>query len=221
MKMISSDMLAALFAAVTAAAFVVLVALSDRPEKEAGLTFTPEEISVISSADSVMRVLTVNDSLDLSVLRDSSVDFSDADLATEHYRRLAALMVSTMTDPSQDGVGIAAPQVGINRRVVAVQRFDKEGEPVEVYPCIRIISVEGVPVPGREGCLSIPGHYGTVLRYPQIVVSYKDIDSIKEVTDTISGYTSVIFQHETDHLDGILYTDKVMKDSLFTVPVQH
>lgn len=44
---------------------------------------------------------------------------------------------------------------------------------------------------------------------------------MKEVTDTISGYTSVIFQHETDHLDGILYTDKVMKDSLFTVPVQH
>lgn len=183
--------------------------------------------------DAIMRVLTVDDSPGLSVLRARSSDLSAEALCSENFRILAGRMLSTVTHPSQDGVGIAAPQVGINRRVIAVQRFDKPGEPFEVYADIRIVSLSDSVAVGREGCLSVPGKYGEVERSQEIVIEYADIKALQAAqtngrsgrrpsermfrrnscvppmaTDTIRGFTAVIFQHETDHLDGILYTDK-------------
>ncbi len=206
------DALSIAFMAVTAAVTILVVMLTDRPADEVPevpeLTFTESEISLVESADSVMRVLTIADSLDLKVLRARSAGLSEADLRSETFGRLAGLMLSTVTSPEQDGVGIAAPQVGLNRRVVAVQRFDKEGEPFEVYPNIQIDSLYGEPVLGPEGCLSIPGKTGKVFRYPNVIVSYTDPGTMETVRDTVSGFTAVIFQHETDHLEGILYIDK-------------
>jgi peptide deformylase len=121
-------------------------------------------------------------------------------------------MIATVTHPSQDGVGIAAPQVGINRRVVAVQRFDKEGEPFEVYPNIRIVWASESLESGPEGCLSVPDRRGEVMRSQEIVIEYADVTRLDcpehMVRDTVKGFTAVIFQHEVDHLDGILYIDK-------------
>lgn len=214
-KKINLDLLSVLFALATITVFVLLVTLTGKKseKQEPSLTFTGQEISLIQSADSLMRVLTVNDSIDLAVLRTKSLELAPADLASPLFTRLSRLMVSTMLDSTQTGVGIAGPQVGILKRVVAVQRFDKEGEPVEVYPNIRIDSFSGEMQPGREGCLSIPGYYGIVKRYPQIVISYTDTASFTPVTDTVRGFTAVIFQHEADHLDGLLYTDRA--DSVF------
>ena len=106
-----------------------------------------------------------------------------------------------------DGIGIAAPQVGILRRMIAVQRFDKPGEPFEFYLNPEIVESSAETAPGREGCLSIPGLAGTVVRAQRIVLRYRD-ERFAEKTETIDGFTAVIFQHETDHLDGILYTDR-------------
>ena len=96
---------------------------------ESGLTMTPQETLLINEAADTMRILTIESEADLEVLRSSSVDFSTADLATAEYSKLADKMVKTLEN-TDGGVGIAAPQVGINRRVVAVQRVDKEGEPI-------------------------------------------------------------------------------------------
>ena len=178
--------------------------------------FTAAELKIINGTDSIMRVLTIEDDSDLAVLRASSTDLSLAGLQSDEYDRLAKLMIATVTHPSQDGVGIAAPQVGINRRIVAVQRFDKEGEPFEVYPNIRIVWASDSVAFGPEGCLSVPDRRGEVKRAQEIVIEYadmKDAGSAKEtipvVRDTISGFTAVIFQHEIDHLDGILYIDRL------------
>ena len=175
---------------------------------------TKQEKAVINGQGQVMRVLTVDDPHDSIFLRKKSVDFSDRDLNSPTFIILAGKMVSTVTDPSQDGVGIAGPQVGLSRRVIAVQRFDKEGEPFEVYPNIRIESLSGDVVPGQEGCLSVPGERGSVSRYSTVVVSYKDPLTLMTVRDTVDGFTAVIFQHEIDHLEGILYIDRA--DSLWT-----
>lgn len=136
-------------------------------------------------------------------------------------------MVATVTHPSQDGVGIAGPQIGLNRRVVAVQRFDKEGEPFEIYPNVRIVWASDSLAAGPEGCLSVPNRRGDVLRSQEIVIEYADIDGteysrnedrlnsnryakpVPMALDTISGFTAVIFQHEIDHLDGVLYIDRL------------
>jgi len=170
-------------------------------------SWTAEERALINEADSVMRVLTVADSADLAVLRTACGTLSNDDLKSEEYARLAELMLATVTSPGQDGVGIAAPQVGISRRVIAVQRMDKEGEPFEVYPNVRITDARGGMEPGQEGCLSIPGKRGTVLRLKDIDITYSRPD-MADTTERIKGFTAVIFQHECDHLDGVLYTDK-------------
>lgn len=171
--------------------------------------FTSDERAILESADSIMRVLTIEDPRDLSVLRTPSVDFSPEALLSDEFARLSELMVATVTHPSQDGVGIAGPQVGLNRRVVAVQRFDKEGEPFEVYPNISIVWSSDSLTVGPEGCLSVPDRREDVARSTEIVIEYTAAPGMTPVRDTISGFTAVIFQHEVDHLDGVLYIDRI------------
>ena len=171
--------------------------------------WTAAESRLIMDGEGLMRVLTVDDPADSVILRTASSNMSVEALKAPEYKRLAQRMVTTVTDPSQDGVGIAGPQVGVLRRVVAVQRFDKEGEPFEVYPNIRITAFRGEPVSGPEGCLSVPGRRGQVLRYRDIDIQYTSLETMQDTLETVQGFTAVIFQHECDHLDGVIYTDKL------------
>jgi len=177
------------------------VACAEKP------SFTAEELDLIENQGPVMKVFTVADESDSLVLRASCSDFNAADLKSSAYAALAEKMVATVTSPEQDGVGIAGPQVGLSRRIVAVQRFDKDDEPFEVYPNIRITKTTGDKVLGREGCLSVPGRRGQVLRYRDIGITYTSPRTLTDTTEHVEGFTAVIFQHECDHLDGVLYTD--------------
>ena len=117
-----------------------------------------EEKDIID-AEGIMRVLTVSNREDSLVLRSECTDFPERVLRSKRFRRLADRMIATVTDSTQDGVGIAGPQVGLKRRLVAVQRFDKDGEPFEVYPNIRIEYMSDEMQTGPEGCLSITDIY--------------------------------------------------------------
>ena len=175
---------------------------------------TESEAALINSSPEVMRILSVDSEDDLAVLRTPSTDFNLADLGTAEYAALVQKMITTL-ESTDGGVGLAAPQVGINRRVVAVQRVDKEGEPIEVYANIRIEEMRGEMASGPEGCLSVPDIRGNVDRYRDITIVYTDInsdspDQPREIREDVTGFAAVIFQHETDHLDGVLFTDKVL-----------
>ena len=193
------------------AAFTIMTACGMRDRQAEG--FTEAELALIHGSDSIMRVLTIDVPSDLAVLRSLSYDLSDSALLSDDFKRLAELMVATVTHPSQDGVGIAGPLVGLNRRVIAVQRFDKEGEPFEVYPNVRIVWASDSLATGPEGCLSVPDRNGDVLRSREIVIEYADMNRLDEedymVRETVYGFTAVIFQHEVDHLDGVLYIDRL------------
>lgn len=165
------------------------------------------ERKIINEQGEIMRVLTVYNESDSLVLRSKCSTISNRELKSSEYTTLADKMVATVTSPEQDGVGIAGPQVGILRRIVAVQRFDKEGFPFEVYPNIKIANHAGEKKIGVEGCLSIPGRRGNVARYQDISITYTSIKTLNDTTECIKGFTAVIFQHECDHLDGVLYTD--------------
>ena len=167
--------------------------------------WTQWEKTVIDRSDSVMYVCVMPE--DSAILRASSVDFGQKELASPELQTLLAKMYRTLTDPSQDGVGIAAPQIGINRRLIMVMRYDKPDKPIEPYLNIRIDSLLGQKVPGPEGCLSLPPLRGTVQRYPKVQISYLKADGTP-VSEQVEGYSAIIFQHECDHLDGILYTDR-------------
>ena len=175
---------------------------------EQSTDWTASEKAIIRGKNDVMRVLTVDNPEDSIILRASSTWLTEADIASKQYDRLAERMIATVTSPSQDGVGIAGPQVGISRRIVAVQRFDKEGEPFEVYPNISIVGTRGDKVSGPEGCLSVPGKRGEVSRYRDIDIKYTSTESLRDTVEHIEGFTAVIFQHEIDHLVGIIYSDK-------------
>lgn len=186
-----------------AGAFLALVSCGTGTQ----LTLTDAETALIDAPADTMRIFTIESEADLEVLRSSSIDFSAADLASTEYSKLAGKMVKTLEN-TDGGVGIAAPQVGINRRVVAVQRVDKEGEPIEVYANIVIEEMRGPLESGPEGCLSVPDRRGDVLRYQDISIRYTDISG-EVVREDVSGFAAVIFQHEADHLDGVLYIDKI------------
>lgn len=178
------------------------------------LTITEEEAALINDSPEVMRILTIDSGADLAVLRSGSSDFNMTDINSPEYAVLAEKLVKTL-ESTDGGVGLAAPQVGINRRVVAVQRVDKEGEPIEVYPNIVIEEMRGEMLAGSEGCLSVPDRRGDVLRYRDITIRYTDIrsdrmDQPREIREDVSGFVAVIFQHEVDHLDGVIYIDKTL-----------
>ena len=168
-----------------------------------------EEKAIINGEGDILRVLTKFDRADSLVLRSVCDSLSPALISSPEYELLARKMVATVTSPEQDGVGIAGPQVGIRRRVVAVMRFDKPGAPFEVYPNARITEFRGEKVSGSEGCLSVPGCRGEVMRYRDITVHYTSPATLRDTSENILGFTAVIFQHECDHLDGVLYTDRL------------
>lgn len=169
-----------------------------------------ERATIGRGGDGIMRVLRITDREDSLILRRPSAPVDARTASSEDFALLCRRMAATVRDPQNEGVGIAAPQVGILRRVIAVQRFDKPGEPFGFYINPEIIAVSGPAEPGREGCLSIPDIYGTVGRPHRITIRYRD-EGFGQVTETVEGFTAVIFQHEIDHLDGVLFIDRMQE----------
>ena len=150
----------------------------------------------------------MDDRADSLLLRSECRPLTAREVVSPLFGRLVASMVESVDDPENGGVGIAAPQVGVLRRVVVVQRFDKEGTPFEVYvnPIIESYGEEWAV--GSEGCLSVPGLRGEVRRATSITLGWRDPVDFKPHREVVEGFTAVIFQHEIDHLDGVLYTDR-------------
>lgn len=107
------------------------------------------------------------------------------------------------------GVGLAAPQVGILKRVIVIDNRDEESGKRFYMINPEIIEKEGVEV-GMEGCLSVPGKQGTVERSKDIKVRYNDLSGEEKILEA-EDFLARILQHEIDHLDGILYTDKAIE----------
>ena len=121
------------------------------------------------------------------------------------------------------GVGIAAPQVGVNKRMFAMNATDFLDEKKKKYmyafinPQIVAHTEDMTYLPNGEGCLSVdrdttglvtPRYYG--IKFKAIVFDY-NTSKCKNVTMELYGYPAIVFQHEYDHLDGILYTSKMYK----------
>ncbi|MDT2836639.1 peptide deformylase [Enterococcus durans] len=126
------------------------------------------------------------------------------DIITDETVALLDNLYETMV--ANDGIGIAAPQVGKNKRI-AVFEVD-EGDKFElINPEIIEAKGESIDV---EGCLSIPHVYGTVKRADEVTVRYYDREG-EEIEVTAFGYLARAFQHEIDHLDGVLFVEKMIE----------
>lgn len=121
-------------------------------------------------------------------------------------------MVKTMRQTN--GVGLAAPQVGVSLRLAVIE-VRKTPERPDVKPVAlrivmnpRIVKSHGVRTPKWEGCLSFMKVFGRVPRYSRVTVEYQTVEG-EQVTETVRGLVAHIFQHEIDHLDGIRYIDRL------------
>ena len=174
-------------------------------------SFSKKEKQLIMNADSLqaMRVYKITNSKDSILLRTASTYINPKDPAVQIFiQRLYA----TVIDSLSMGVGIAAPQVGVLKNIIWVQRFDKENVPFEVYLNPKIIKYSKKTQTVREGCLSIPNRSDTLnSRSFSISIEY-DTMKAQHKTESVEGFTSVIFQHEIDHLNGILYLDHLQKE---------
>ena len=119
-------------------------------------------------------------------------------------RTLLDDMAETMY--AAEGVGLAAPQIGISRRIIVVDIG--EGLIELINPVL--LKGRGKQI-GEEGCLSVPGYYAPVERYKTIFVEGLDRNGHK-IQIKAKDFSAVALQHEMDHLDGILFIDKVKKE---------
>lgn len=121
----------------------------------------------------------------------------------ERLKMLVEDMKDTLLDA--DGVGLAAPQIGVTRRLAVV--LDDDGETMLTLINPEIIKTEGEQE-ATEGCLSVPGVWGKTRRPAKVTVKAFDVNG-KEFTLTRDGITAVCFCHEIDHLDGKLFREHV------------
>jgi len=150
---------------------------------------------------------------------------SPIDRVDDGIRQLLDDMVETMYEAV--GIGLAAPQIGISKRLI-VMDCAKDDNPPEIWKMINpeIISRSEETTKMEEGCLSIPGYNGDVTRPAEVTVRYMDIEgNSQEMTAT--GLLAACVQHEIDHLDGVLFIDylsrlkrdmilrKIAKDPVF------
>ncbi|RLL45186.1 peptide deformylase [Oceanobacillus piezotolerans] len=119
------------------------------------------------------------------------------------------------------GVGLAAPQLGIEKRLIAIHFQDEDGKLYSyglVNPKIISHSVEGTYLASGEGCLSVDRVVeGYVPRHRRITITATDTDG-NPVKLRLKGYPAIVFQHEIDHLNGVMFYDHINKENPFAAP---
>ena len=122
---------------------------------------------------------------------------------TPEIDKMVADMIDTMYD--EVGIGLAATQVGIPLRLMVVGDEDGRAARALVNP---VITQQGGEVTAEEGCLSIPGVFAPVTRAEWVVLEAQDLEG-RPVSIRARGLTARVFQHELDHLDGVLFIDRL------------
>jgi len=189
---------------------VMLIVIAFAGCKTDELNKTEKQRILANDANVLMPLLTINQKSDSILLRTIAREVKKKHIGSTTFEHLRKRMLATVNDRLNQGVGIAAPQVGVSVRMIYVQRFDKTGEPFEIYYNPVIIEYGDSINSGQEGCISVPDYRGMVDRSHNIVITYLDSLGEKQ-TEQINDFTAVIFQHEVDHVNGILYYDHIFR----------
>jgi peptide deformylase len=143
------------------------------------------------------------------VLRQKAKDIEQLD---DRINDLISNMFETLEEV--DGLGLAAPQVNESIRLFVIADEEDEEKkhtgkwPGRVFINPVIIERKGLMNSQIEGCLSIPAIEGSVIRYNEIVINYRD-ENFEEKQENITGFDARVMQHEYDHLEGIMMTDRI------------
>ncbi len=138
-------------------------------------------------------------------LRVISTEMTAQEISSPETEEFIKDLIETMR--TENGIGIAAPQVNVHKRIIIVDTG--HNKPTAFFNP-KIISKSFLKIESEEGCLSVPGVFGMVKRHRAVTLSAFDIKG-EESTFRVEGLMSIVFQHEIDHLDGILFIDKVSR----------
>lgn len=151
------------------------------------------------------------------ILRNKTKDIPINEIKSENTQKIIAKMIKTMR--KHNGAGLAANQIFEPIRICIIEVSDnpryKHLNTIPLKVLINpkvIIKKDTATFNSYEGCLSVPNLRGKVKRYNTINVTYYNMDA-KKITEDIKGLESIVYQHEIDHLDGYLFTDKVEDNS--------
>lgn len=153
------------------------------------------------------------------VLRKKATPVTTEEIATQEFQNLLDDMIATLKDSS--GVGIAAPQIYESKRVMIIHSFPSPRYPTApefgsdalINP--KIVKKSSNKVKGWEGCLSFPGIRGFVPRFESIEIEYTDRYGKKQ-SKKFKDFIARIFQHEHDHLEGIVFLDRIKGKDIIT-----
>jgi len=148
----------------------------------------------------ILKIITIPD----PILRKKAKEINFKTISVRELNRLVDSMGKTML--KTDGAGLAAPQIGKSMRLAVVN--SKDGIICLINP--KITRKSWAQELEQEGCLSIPGVFGKVKRPKKITLIYYD-QTGKKIKQTVQGLMARVMQHEIDHLDGILFTDKAVE----------
>ena len=142
---------------------------------------------------------------ELKSMREYLINSQDPDLSEKYSLR--------------PGVGLAAPQIGLDKRMIAIYVADEDGKPEYDYmlinPKVKSHSVNETFLPNCEGCLSVDEEYeGIVQRKKRIRISAQNING-EQIEIKAKGFLAVVLQHELDHLDGVMFYDHIDKNAPF------
>ena len=159
------------------------------------------------------------------LLRQKSLPLAPEEVSSPETRQLLEDMLETMR--ANNGIGIAAPQIGVLKRVALIG-IEEDSPRYENAPPYNLVTVINpiIHVLGQsrqrfeERCLSVPGLYGEVERPDHIRVDYLDAEG-KQKTLEAQGLPATVFQHEIDHLNGILYVDRIEDMATFGFVEEH
>lgn len=158
------------------------------------------------------------------VLRNKAAEIKEIDEETvEQLKEMREYLINSQDEETAEkydlrpGVGLAAPQIGLDKRMLAVYVAGEDGAPehdfILINPKVKSHSVTETYLPAGEGCLSVDEDIaGLVHRYQRVRVSALDIEG-RRIEIKAKGMLAVILQHELDHLDGVMFYDRIDEDN--------
>lgn len=159
-----------------------------------------------------LKIITIKDSEGEKLLRKKSSTVSPEEISNPDFKHFLENLLYTAQHSEEQGNvpagGIAAVQVGEHKRVFFILNYDTNEWEVFINPQIEI--EEFLKTTTKEGCLSVPDILGDVTRYLKVKVKYQDVSG-EWKTKKYEGLNAVSIQHELDHLEGVLFIDKMEK----------
>jgi peptide deformylase len=158
-----------------------------------------------------LKIYTIKDKNEEIILRKKSEDVTLEELKSEEFQKfLKDLLHTAKTSEEQVGIesgGISAPQVGVNKKVIYILNYDTDDFELILNPVVQ--NIGNKTDIDLEGCLSVPNVEKNVERFKKIKVKYMDQNG-NIIKRRFSGLNARVVQHEDDHLNGILFIDKVI-----------